>query len=67
MTSIRDVKRIVLGLALASTGAVSACGLARPPDPPPFDCAAIDRASERFPDECPAASPDAGVGDGGAP
>jgi hypothetical protein len=37
-----------LSIALALAG----CGLTRPADPPPFDCDAIDRADERFPDEC---------------
>lgn len=31
---------------------LAACGLTRPEPPPPFDCAAIDRAEERFPDVC---------------
>lgn len=40
--------------------ALAGCGLERPPAPPPFDCATIDRAAERFPDEC---GPDTGVVD----
>lgn len=32
--------------------ATSGCGLPLPPDPPPFECDAIDRAAERFPEEC---------------
>lgn len=38
------------------------CGLRRPADPAPFDCAAIDRAAERFPEEC-AEGEDAGSGE----
>ncbi len=41
---------------------VGGCGLERPPDPPPLDCATIDRAAERFPDEC-AEPADAGAED----
>jgi len=37
------------------------CGLQRPADPAPFDCAAIDRAAERFPEECGEAEADAGI------
>jgi hypothetical protein len=55
MTTTSDRARIaVVVVALACGG----CGLERPPDPPPFDCATIDRAAERFPDEC---GPDTGV------
>ena len=44
---------------------LSGCGLPLPPDPPPLDCASLDRAAERFPDECGASSeePDAGAGE----
>lgn len=38
------------------------CGLERPNDPPPFDCERIDRAEERFPEECGPA-PDASTSD----
>jgi hypothetical protein len=31
---------------------LAGCGLERPKDPPPFDCAAIDRAAERYPERC---------------
>ena len=44
------------------------CWLSAPEDPPPFDCAAIDRAEERFPDECggdAGVAEDAGAQDGG--
>ena len=63
------------GLLLCLGAAVAGCGFDRPADPPPFDCARIDRAAERFPAECAAledldagASPDAPVAeeDGGA-
>lgn len=61
MTSTRDAARRLL---IASLGALAleACGLERPPDPPPLDCAAIDRAAERFPDECADAGPDPDAG-----
>lgn len=44
---------------------LAGCGLTRPSDPPPLDCASLDRAAERFPDECGESSeePDAGVGE----
>ena len=62
MTSIPE--RISRLLLLASLVCVAGCGLERPPDPPPFDCATIDRAAERFPDECgPVVPDDAGEGD----
>jgi hypothetical protein len=43
------------------------CGLPRPSDPAPFDCSAIDRAAERFPEECgeDAGEVDAGTEDTG--
>lgn len=40
------------------TVALGGCWLSEPSAPPAFDCATIDRATERFPDEC---------GDAGAP
>ena len=40
-----------LRLLLAALTVVG-CGLERPSDPPPFDCEQIDRADERFPEEC---------------
>lgn len=51
-------------LAVAASG----CGLPRPEDPAPFDCMAIDRAAERFPEECGEATDevDAGTEDTGA-
>ena len=48
MTSIY---KLAVGGALL-VGGLSGCGLARPRDPAPFDCEAIDRAEERFPEEC---------------
>jgi hypothetical protein len=53
---------LVLLLSIALTG----CWIEAPPPTPPFDCAAIDRAAERFPDECGDAGvdPDASL-DGG--
>jgi hypothetical protein len=50
----------LLGAAL---GLASGCRIEPPPPLPPFDCATIDRAPERFPEECG----DAGANDGGAP
>ncbi len=52
MTSTPDIFRALAFAALALVGSAPGCGLDRPPDPPPFDCATIDRAAERFPDEC---------------
>jgi hypothetical protein len=49
------------GVFLFVASMMSGCGLSRPPDPPPFDCSAIDRAAERFPERC--GPSDAGVGD----
>ncbi|MBX7191086.1 MAG: hypothetical protein K1X94_03460 [Sandaracinaceae bacterium] len=59
MTSRSDLTRTAL---LAASLGLVGCGLERPPDPPPFDCAQIDRAEERFPDLC---GPDAGPVDAG--
>lgn len=59
MTSTRSAL-VVAAVALG----LSACGLAPPAEPPPFDCAQIDRAEERFPDECADAGPDLDAGDG---
>lgn len=57
-------ERIFRLLLLASLVCASGCGLERAPDPRPFDCATIDRAAERFPDECgPVVPDDAGEGD----
>ncbi len=50
MTSTPESYRI--GAVLLALACAQGCGLDRPPDPPPFDCATIDRAEERFPDEC---------------
>lgn len=50
MTSTRD--RLRIAVALVALASAQGCGLERPPDPPPFDCARIDRAAERFPEEC---------------
>jgi hypothetical protein len=50
MISTPDHLRMLV--ALVTLIAAQGCGLERPPDPPPFDCATIDRAEERFPDEC---------------
>jgi|JI10StandDraft_1071094.scaffolds.fasta_scaffold1578891_2 hypothetical protein len=66
MTS-RDRRRGVALLALAAS-ALPGCWPGESSAPPPFDCATIDRAAERFPEECGDAgvSDDAGVpGDGG--
>lgn len=61
MTSTSDRRRRAARVlaSLAPLLLASACGLERPPDPPPFDCDRIDRAAERFPDEC--GDPDAGA------
>lgn len=62
MTSIPERLALAIGLAAA---VLTGCTVKRPPDPPPFDCARIDRAAERFPEECgEEMSHDAGVGDG---
>ncbi len=39
-------------LAAVALVGLAGCGLPRPADPPPFDCASVDRAEERFPDRC---------------
>jgi hypothetical protein len=55
MTSTPERLRVrggVVAVVIATLAVMHGCGLERPPDPPPFDCAAIDRAEERFPDEC---------------
>gem|GEM_PF-3352068 len=59
MTSHSKRRRRARGAASVAAGRIAAtlvlvagCGLERPPDPPPLDCATIDRAAERFPDEC---------------
>jgi hypothetical protein len=54
MTSTPDRLRngFRVGVVLVALASAQACGLERPPDPPPFDCATIDRAAERFPEEC---------------
>jgi hypothetical protein len=60
MSWIPDHRATPFLLALSSASA--GCGFERPPDPPPFDCAAIDRAAERFPAECGALEElDAGI------
>ena len=62
MTSTPDLLRAALVLvSLSGAG----CRLVRPPDPPPFDCASIDRAAERFPDECGEPIDGGEQGDGG--
>ena len=66
MTS-RDL-RLRLGLLTLSLMSAPGCWPAESEAPPPFDCDAIDRAEERFPEECGDAgvSEDAGVpSDGG--
>lgn len=50
MTSTPERLGALVGLVLCVLA--QGCGLERPPDPAPFDCARIDRAAERFPDEC---------------
>lgn len=59
MTS-RD-RRLCIGLlGLGLSVGLSGCGWPPESEPPaPFDCDEIDRADERFPEECG----DAGVGD----
>ena len=56
MTSTPERLRLLVALAALVVAlfalAVQGCGLERPPDPPGLDCDAIDRAEERFPDEC---------------
>lgn len=56
MTS-RDRGLVVVMLALGLT--LPGCWPAESEAPPPFDCDDIDRAEERFPEECG----DAGVSD----
>ena len=65
MTSTPEFLRFVV-VASALLTLTPGCGLERPADPPAFDCAAIDRAAERFPDECGEpvdAGPDEDAGD----
>ena len=50
-----------IAVALVMLVAAQGCGLERPQDPPPFDCEAIDRADERFPEECGGGAADAGT------
>lgn len=47
-----------LACLVALAALASGCWLEPTQEPPPFDCANIDRAEERFPVEC---------GDGGVP
>ncbi len=63
MTSSPDRWSLLL---LAALACAPGCGLERPPDVQPFDCETIDRAEERFPDECgEAVDEDAGDEDAG--
>lgn len=48
MTSNRVFILIALALAVLASG----CPLEAPPPLAPFDCGAVDRATERFPVEC---------------
>lgn len=50
-------------LALLALTAVAACGLEKPAPPPPIVCSEIDRAEDRYPDEC---GPDEEIADGGS-
>jgi hypothetical protein len=43
--------------------ALGGCAVQPPPDPRALDCATLDRAAERFPEECGEPASDAGVGD----
>ena len=63
MTS-RDLR---LGLVVLTLTLLPGCWPAESEPPPPFDCDEIDRAEERFPEECGDAgvSDDADVSDGG--
>lgn len=55
----RDLVRVA---ACAAVSTSAGCFLEPSPRPPAFDCATIDRADERFPEQCGDAgtSPDAG-------
>jgi hypothetical protein len=58
------MKRWTVAVLALSLGIASGCRLDPPPPLPAFDCAAIDRAPERFPEECAdAGEPDAGTSD----
>ncbi|MBK8412153.1 MAG: hypothetical protein IPL19_29795 [Sandaracinaceae bacterium] len=50
MTS-RD-RRLCVALLALHVSVLSGCWPGESSAPPPFDCEAIDRAAERFPDEC---------------
>jgi hypothetical protein len=52
-------------LALFALAAFAACGLEKPAPPRPIVCSEIDRAEERYPDECGPEDEDAA--DGGSP
>ena len=49
-------------VAISILAVASGCGLPRPEDPAPLDCLAIDRAAERFPEECGKATDEADAG-----
>lgn len=40
--------------------AIAGCAVKPPPDPRALDCEALDRAAERFPEECAESDSDAG-------
>ena len=70
MTTSSELRRARRPLLLACVLAAVpvGCGLERHAELPTFDCAAIDRAEERFPDVCDTSASDAGaaVDDGAA-
>jgi hypothetical protein len=57
MPTRSDRARRVAVLTLA-LGVTSGCGLDPPPPVIPIDCEQVDRAMERFPDECADAASD---------
>jgi hypothetical protein len=59
--------RTKLTCLLAASALSQACALRRPPAPEAIECEEIDRAEERFPDECGEAAADAGAESDAAP
>jgi hypothetical protein len=57
-------QRAGLAFLLALCALSQGCALRRPPAPKDIDCAEIDRAEERFPDECGEPEPDSDGGSG---
>ena len=55
----RQLRRGLCALALSLLG----CAVKAPPEPRPLDCETLDRAAERFPEECGEADQDASASD----